>query len=484
MAEHHIHLPTRDDADRCGLDGCGLFWNDPVHAPSVALRRLQELPPDLRDLAATERASGPPSVPAQRGAAPATHTGRPAMHSGAQHVPADARWIMCPGRFRTQDRHTLQCPYSSPLRAEVADHLVRVHKYHEGPVGFYLAHPWFASESRSSWVKRTAHLRRPSTQNITNFVDGPGMDTTEYCDHPNGFGPNGCPCGASREEEDGPDMFRNLNTGEDERAIECPECPGVFPETRIWKHLQSDHSYPGQQVADFLESIGFPAPGDDERYDHSDGSPIWDHPISCPECGNAFVKHNIRQHLQTAHSYTGDEWTDWAESVNFLELPTVPKSILDDMEAVGLRAEQEMAKFMNPDVTMEQIMSDAVTPPESVAQEEATIPPDLERVITTWWLDRAKEEAGSVVPKAIAYGSNSLMQLGRKMAQLQGREITDDEALELGCWVNTVQKIERWTDSVMRGERCSDDTIYDAGVYLKMVQRIRDVGSWPGLPNN
>ena len=469
MAEHHIHLPTRDDADRCGLDGCGLFWNDPVHAPSVALRKLSELPPDLRDLAATERASGPPSVPAQRGAAPATHTGRPTMHSGAQHVPADARWIMCPERFRTQDRPTLQCPYSSPLRAEVADHLVRVHKYHEGPVGFYLAHPWFASESRSSWVKRTAHLRQ-----VASVQDS---DVFEVCTHPNGFGPNGCPCGASAPDEGAPETVRNLDTGEDVPATRCPECQEPVATDLLLLHMREVEASDQEDIDAMAELLGLPTlspPNYDDRehYDHPDGSPIWDHPISCPECGNGFVKHNIRRHLQTVHQYTGDEWTDWAESVNFLELPTVPKSILDDMEAVGLRAEQEMAKFLNPDVTMEQIMSDAVTPP------------DLAHTLTTWWLDRAQEEAGSVVPKAIAYGSNSLMQLGRKMAQLQGREITDDEALELGCWVNTVQKIERWTDSVMRGERCSDDTIYDAGVYLKMVQRIRDVGSWPGLPNN
>lgn len=107
--------------------------------------------------------------------------------------------------------------------------------------------------------------------------------------------------------------------------------------------------------------------------------------------------------------------------------------------------------------------------------------PSPVEVLTDWWLKRAEDEARAVVPKATEYGSNSLMQLGRKQAQLQGRVVPDDEALELGCWINLVQKVERWTDSVMRSERPSEDTIYDCGIYVKMAQRIRDAGSWPGV---
>lgn len=109
------------------------------------------------------------------------------------------------------------------------------------------------------------------------------------------------------------------------------------------------------------------------------------------------------------------------------------------------------------------------------------VAPDPVEELTAWWLKRAEDEARAVVPKAVEYGSNSLMQLGRKMAQMQGREVSNEEALELGCWVNTVQKVERWTDAVMRGDRPSDDTPYDIGIYVKMAQRIRDVGSWPGV---
>lgn len=106
--------------------------------------------------------------------------------------------------------------------------------------------------------------------------------------------------------------------------------------------------------------------------------------------------------------------------------------------------------------------------------------PELELV--AWWEGRAGAEAAAVVPKAVEYGSNSLMQLGRMQARLQGREVADAEALELGCWINLVQKVERWSDAVLRGDRPSEDTMFDIGVYTRMAQRVRDVGGWPFGP--
>jgi hypothetical protein len=35
---------------------------------------------------------------------------------------------------------------------------------------------------------------------------------------------------------------------------------------------------------------------------------------------------------------------------------------------------------------------------------------------------------------------------------------------------------------VLRGDRPSDDTPYDIGVYVRMAQRVRDVGGWPFGP--
>lgn len=96
-----------------------------------------------------------------------------------------------------------------------------------------------------------------------------------------------------------------------------------------------------------------------------------------------------------------------------------------------------------------------------------------------WWVSGAASEIGMVAEKAVTYGSNSLEQLGRKMAKLNGREVNSEEAQELGIWVYIVGKIERWTDAVMRGERPKDDTILDIGIYARMAQRNRSAGGWP-----
>lgn len=97
-----------------------------------------------------------------------------------------------------------------------------------------------------------------------------------------------------------------------------------------------------------------------------------------------------------------------------------------------------------------------------------------------WWVAQATDDVQQVAEKAVTYGSNSLEQLGRKMAQLNGRRnIGKDEALELGCWVYMTGKIERWTDAVMRGERPGDDTILDIMNYAMMTRRIRQAGGWP-----
>lgn len=309
----------------------------------------------------------------------------------------------------------------------------------------------------------------PGRQPITNFVDGPGNDLTEYCDHPNGFGVMGCPCGAVREGEDDPTMFRNLNTGKDERAVDCPECNSVWPLGRVRRHLTEQHSYRPTKVDDFLAKIGL-----------EDVSPlvpvsdaIWGHQVNCPgECGNAFVKGNIRRHLQTVHQWTGDMWEDWAESVNFLELPSVPKSILDDMEALGKRADAELAKFLDPNITMEQIMSDATAPDPHEA---------MRKELSDWWVKLANQEADKVVPKAVEYGALDLIQIGQDMALCFGRKISDEEAAELGVYFYLRGKLARWTDAVVTGRRVSDDTLHDIGVYVRMAQRIREKGSWPGV---
>ena len=100
--------------------------------------------------------------------------------------------------------------------------------------------------------------------------------------------------------------------------------------------------------------------------------------------------------------------------------------------------------------------------------------------LTRWWVDLAHDEAERTVPKAVEYGANSLIDVGHQMARSAGRTVTDEEAAELACYFYIVGKMGRWADALVAGERVSNDTLFDVGVYVRMAQRIRSNGGWPG----
>lgn len=100
--------------------------------------------------------------------------------------------------------------------------------------------------------------------------------------------------------------------------------------------------------------------------------------------------------------------------------------------------------------------------------------------LTVWWMDRAQDEANKVARKAAEYGNNSMIEVGHQLAKMQSRTVTDEEAAEMACYFYIVGKMGRWSDALARGERVSADTLYDVGVYVRMAQRIREAGGWPG----
>lgn len=99
-----------------------------------------------------------------------------------------------------------------------------------------------------------------------------------------------------------------------------------------------------------------------------------------------------------------------------------------------------------------------------------------------WWLAMAGEEIERTVPKVIEYGSTDLAEIGRQMLAAglhEGNHETPTE--ELGVYFYMVGKMARWTDAIRTGRRVSDDTLFDLGIYVRMVQRIRSAGGWPGI---
>ena len=99
-----------------------------------------------------------------------------------------------------------------------------------------------------------------------------------------------------------------------------------------------------------------------------------------------------------------------------------------------------------------------------------------------WWLAMANEEIERTVPKAIEYGSTDLAEIGRQMLEAGLHEGNHETpTAELGVYFYMVGKMARWTDAIRTGRRVSDDTLFDLGIYVRMAQRIRSAGGWPGI---
>lgn len=117
-----------------------------------------------------------------------------------------------------------------------------------------------------------------------------------------------------------------------------------------------------------------------------------------------------------------------------------------------------------------------------VAAQELQFPlSDPGAELAEWWRDQAEAEIGPTVDKAIEYGSTDLIDIGMMLGRTIGRDINEEEAAELGVFFYLIGKIARWQSSIQRGERPSDDTLFDIGVYVRMAQRIRESGGWPGV---
>jgi hypothetical protein len=101
--------------------------------------------------------------------------------------------------------------------------------------------------------------------------------------------------------------------------------------------------------------------------------------------------------------------------------------------------------------------------------------------LAAWWREQAEYEIEQTVSKAVEYGSTDLIDIGRSLARICDREVDDEEAAEMGVFFYLEGKFARWRSALQRGQRPSDDTLLDIGVYVRMAQRIREAGGWPGV---
>lgn len=136
---------------------------------------------------------------------------------------------------------------------------------------------------------------------------------------------------------------------------------------------------------------------------------------------------------------------------------------------------------MSTEKTIKMEFANSVTEYKASSPEEEAAQRMID-ALTDWWMHRAQEEIEQVGPKAVEYGPNSMIEVGRAMGRMSGRDLSDEEAIEVACMFYISGKLGRWVDAVAHGKRPSDDTIHDIGIYIKMAQRNRDVGGWPFAP--
>lgn len=121
---------------------------------------------------------------------------------------------------------------------------------------------------------------------------------------------------------------------------------------------------------------------------------------------------------------------------------------------------------------------------ESTGVGHSTRQTQLREDLTEWWRGQAQSEIEATIPKAVEYSSTDLHDMGRDLAEtmdLPVEDMTVEELTELGIYVYVLGKFSRWKGAIKDGRRVSDDTLFDIGVYIRMAQRTRAVGAWPGV---
>lgn len=98
--------------------------------------------------------------------------------------------------------------------------------------------------------------------------------------------------------------------------------------------------------------------------------------------------------------------------------------------------------------------------------------------LEAWWAEHSQREIEATVPKAIEYGSTDLQDIGRA---LLGPGYDDAACAEAGIAFYALGKVSRIIAAIREHRSPSADSWFDLGVYAKMAQRVKEVGSWPGV---
>jgi hypothetical protein len=101
--------------------------------------------------------------------------------------------------------------------------------------------------------------------------------------------------------------------------------------------------------------------------------------------------------------------------------------------------------------------------------------------LAQWWRDQAESEISQTVAKSVEYGAYDLIVIGHTLGHAIGWEgMTDREATYVGAFFYLQGKVARMASAITEKRLPSDDTDFDTGVYVRMMQRAKQKGGWPG----
>lgn len=268
------------------------------------------------------------------------------------------------------------------------------------------------------------------------------------------------------------------------RFLVCPECnasAAIDAMARMISHLRTGHRYKPSQLDQYRTT---PRVREYDAEEHTLLHKITDTPPSAPvetiERAIAELKKSVEdgiasilQAVESGEVCTHPNGHGPNGCAGCGSAAPTPQDDADKVTSPKWQSIIDAAADWNPGRS-------ASPEDEFVTQAQDPYAP-MRQELTTWWVELAAQEADKVVPKAVEYGATDLIDIGHDLARTAGRDVTDEEASEMGVYFYLRGKLARWTDALIRGDRPSDDTLHDLGVYVRMAQRIREVGSWPGV---
>ena len=116
-------------------------------------------------------------------------------------------------------------------------------------------------------------------------------------------------------------------------------------------------------------------------------------------------------------------------------------------------------------------------------REPAPAPLHWADQLRQWWIGTADCDISKSLDKIVEYGGSGpaydLLATGHDLAAMNGRRVSDEEAVEMAIAFYLSSKVNRWMAAVIDGRRPSDDTLLDIVYYGMMARRNRAVGGWP-----